>query len=70
MRVDGWKREGMGKQNRGGGGGGQREEEGWAKMKVLVEERRENVKQREAKGEEAKGGEERRVKMTPLTGCT
>lgn len=52
------------------GGGGQREEEGWAKMKVLVKERRENVKQREAKGEEAKGGEERRVKMTPLTGCT
>lgn len=39
-------------------------------MKVLVKERRENVKQREAKGEEAKGGEERRVKMTPLTGCT
>lgn len=50
--------------------GGQREEEGWAKMKVLVKERRENVKQHEAKGEEAKGGEERRVKMTPLTGCT
>lgn len=50
--------------------GGQREEEGWAKMKVLVKERRENVKQHEAKGEEAKGGAERRVKMTPLTGCT
>lgn len=52
------------------GEGGQREEEGWAKMKVLVKERRENVKQHEAKGEEAKGREERRVKMTPLTGCT
>lgn len=26
--------------------------------------------QHEAKGEEAKGREERRVKMTPLTGCT
>lgn len=57
-------------EQRRGRGGGQREEEGWAKMKVLVKERRENVKQREAKGEEAKGGEERRVKMTPLTGCT
>lgn len=67
--MDGRGRE-WGSRTEEGEGGGQREEEGWAKMKVLVKERRENVKQREAKGEEAKGGEERRVKMTPLTGCT
>lgn len=39
-------------------------------MKVLVKERRGNVKQHEAKGEEVKERKERRVKMTPLTGCT
>lgn len=68
--MDGRGREWGSRTEEGEGGGGQREEEGGAKMKVLVKERRENVKQREAKGEEAKGGEERRVKMTPLTGCT
>lgn len=56
MRVDGWKREGMGKQNRGGGGG-QREEEGWAKMKVLVKERRENVWGKGGGGERRRGKE-------------